>query len=411
MQYRFKIVFMRNNNPGNAKLENNIWKLYLYMVLYSLMFFTPIIVLFYQKNNLTVTQIMIIQSISSILFVLLEVPSGYFADLFGRKNALMVTGFFSAIAMLTFALGTNFYHFLLAAILWAIAGVFISGADSAFLYDTLKDLNKENLYKKTWGNVVFFYSIGVSLASIIGGWLGSLNYRYPFYAMIPFMLCLIPLSLSLKEPQRHKIIFSKSFIFDLLKVIKYSILKNQKLRWLLVYSAVITGFIQVAYFLYQPYFELSGLNVIYFGVVFAGFNVVAALSAKYSHRLEEKIGQKYSLILLFALIGLSFILMSNFIFLLSFAFALFIQFVKGFSAVVISDYVHQKTNSQIRATVLSMKSLIEKLFFAVITPFIGWVVDIYSLPQALSLSGIIVLIFGGISLALFWKNKNSIQIC
>lgn len=369
------------------------------------MFFTPIIVLFYQKNGLSLTQIMIIQSVSSILFVLLEVPSGYFADIFGRKKALMTTGVFSAIAMLTFAIGTNFYHLLFAAILWAIAGVFISGADSAFLYDTLKDLKMENSYKKIWGNVVFYYSIGVSFASIAGGLLGSLNFRYPFYAMIPFMLFLIPLSLSFKEPQRHKTIFTKNYLFDLLKAIKSSILKNKKIRWLLAYSAVIVGFIQVAYFLYQPYFKLSGLNIVYFGVVFAGFNIIVAISAKYSHLLEEKIGQKYSLILLFALTGLSFLLMSNFIYLFSFAFALLIQFVKGFSSVIISDYVHQLTDSSIRATVLSVKSLIEKMFFAVITPFIGWIVDVYSLEQALGLSGVIVLFSGAISLALFWKNK------
>ena len=389
-----------------AKLEANIWKLYLYMILYSLMFFTPIVVLFYQDNWLSLTQIMIIQSIASILFVVLEVPSGYFADIFGRKKALMLTGVFSSIAMLSFAMGTNFYHFIFAAILWATAGVFISGSDTAFLYDTLKDLNKEDWYKKIWGNVVFYYSIGVSLSSIIGWYLGSIDYRYPFYAMIPFMLLLIPLSLSLTEPKRHKTIISKHYLFDLLKIIKLSVLENRKLKWLLIYSAVIVGFIQIAYFLYQPYFNISGLDIIYFGIVFAGFNIIVAISAKYSHLLEEKIGEKYSLILLFIMMWASFLLMSNFIFLFSFAFACLIQFVKGFSSVVISDYVHKLTDSSIRSTIFSVKSLIEKIFFAVITPFIGWTVDIYSLVQALQLSGVIVLFLGAISLLMFRKNNN-----
>lgn len=398
---------MKSNNINKTKLESNIWKIYLYMILYSLMFFTPIIVLFYQDNGLSLTRIMILQSISSILFVILEVPSGYFADIFGRKKALMVTGVFSAIAMFTFAVSTNFYHFLLAVILWAIAGVFISGADSAFIYDTLKELKRENQYKKVWGNVVFYYSIGVSFASIVGGLLGRIDYRYPFYAMIPFMLLLIPLSLSLKEPERHKTIFTKNYLFDLFKIIKLSILKNKKLKWLLAYSAIVVGFINIAYFLYQPYFKLSGLDIAYFGVVFAGFSVVAAVSAKYSHLLEEKIGQKYSLVLLFVLIGVSYLLMSNFVYLFSFGFAFLIQFVKGFSSVVVSDYVHQLTESSIRATVLSAKSLVEKMFFAIVTPFIGWVVDIYSLTQALFLSGILVLFFGAISLILFQRQKTN----
>lgn len=397
---------MTNSSADIARLENNIWKMYLYMILYSLMFFTPIIVLFYQANGLSLAQIMILQSAASILFVLLEVPSGYFADIFGRKKALALTGIFAAMAMSVFALSTNFYHFLFAGVLWAMAGVFISGADSAFIYDTLKNLKRENQYKRIWGNIVFYYAVGVSIASIIGGFLGKLSFRYPFYAMIPFMFLLIPLSLSLEEPKRHKAIYTKNYLFDLFKVIKLAVFKNKKLRWLLAYSAIVVGFINIAYFLYQPYFKLSGLDIVYFGVVFAGFNVVVAISAKYSHLIEEKIGQKHSLVLLSTLTGLGFLLMSNFIYLFSFAFALLIQFVKGFSSVVVSDYVHQLTDSNIRATVLSVKSLIEKMFFAVITPFIGWAVDVYSLAQALSLSGVIVLFFGAISLFLFWRSKS-----
>jgi MFS family permease len=389
-----------------AKLKSNIWKMYLYVVLYSLMFFTPIIVLFYQDNGLSIVQVMILQSISSILFVVLEVPSGYFADIFGRKKALMITGIASTAAMLTFAMSTNFYHFLLAVVLWAAAGVFISGADSAFVYDTLKDLKKEEQYKKIWGNIVFYYSIGVAFASIVGGLLGKLDYRYTFYAMLPFMLLLIPISLSFTEPKRSKTIFTKNHFFDLFKIIKLAILENKKLRWLLVYSAVTIGFINIAYFLYQPYFKLAGLNIIYFGVVFAGFNVIAAISSKYAHLLEEKMGQKYSLILLGVLTSISFLLMGNFIYLFSFSFAFLLQFVRGFSSVVISDYVHQLTDSSIRATVLSVKSLIEKMFFAIVTPFIGWFVDVYSLEQALILSGILVLFFGAISLVLFYKEKT-----
>ena len=393
-------------NTNIKKLENNIWKLYLCLVSYSFMFFVPIIVLFYQENGLSLTQIMIIQSVYFILFVLLEVPSGYFADIFGRKKALMLTGIFGSISMFTFAISTNFYHFLLAIILWATAGAFISGADSALLYDTLKDLKRDKEYKKIWGNVVFYYMIGVSFASIVGGLVGKIDYRYPFYLAMPFMILLIPLSLSLYEPQRHKTIFTKNYLLDLLKVIKLTLLKNNKLKWILIYSAVLTSFISTSYLLYQPYFQLSGLDIAYFGVVFAGFYAISGLSAKYSHLIEEKIGQKYSLILLVLLVGISYFLMSNLIYLFSFAFAFLFQFAKGFSSVVISDYINKLADSKTRATVLSIESLITKIASAVLSPFIGWIADIYSLEQAFNLSGILVLFFGAISLVLFWKSKS-----
>ncbi|KKP36484.1 MAG: Nitrate/nitrite transporter [Candidatus Peregrinibacteria bacterium GW2011_GWA2_33_10] len=117
---------MNNTDVNTTKLKGNIWKLYLYETLYSLMFYTPIIVLFYQKNGLSLAQIMIIQSFSSIVWILMEIPSGYFADLVGKKISLMLNGIFAFLTMLTLGLGSNFYYFLLAALFWALAGVFIS---------------------------------------------------------------------------------------------------------------------------------------------------------------------------------------------------------------------------------------------------------------------------------------------
>lgn len=137
------------------------------------------------------------------------------------------------------------------------------------------------------------------------------------------MILLIPLSISLKEPKRHKRIFERCYLFELLKVLKNSLIKNEKIRWLIIYSAIIAGFNIAVLCLYQPYFKLTGLDIFYFGFVFAAFNLVAALSSKYAHQIEEKLEQKYSLILLIILVGRSYLLMSNFIYLFSFFFAFF----------------------------------------------------------------------------------------
>jgi len=392
------------------KLESNIWKFYLYEILYSLMFYTPIIVLFFQDNGLSLTQIMIIQSINSIVWILMEIPSGYFADVVGRKESLIITGLFATLSMLIFGFGDNFYHFLVASLFWALAGVFVSGADSAFIYDTLKDLNKEHLYKKVWGNTVFCYSLGVSAASIIGGFLGGMNFRFPFFAMLPFYLLLIPLALSFYEPQRNKIVSTKNHIHDLLKSVKLSIFQNKKTRQLLLYSALLTSAIDVAYYLYQPYFALSGLDIVYFGLVFAAFNGIQALSAKYSHVLEKKLGQDSSLILLFILTSLCYILMGNVIFIFSFIFAFLLQFVSGFSSVIISDYVNKETSSSIRATVLSAKSFVGHIFYALIVPVAGWLVDVYTLSQALIIIGIIILIAGCVFLYPLLKTNTTKRV-
>jgi|TARA_B100001964_G_C14190010_1_gene580584 MFS family permease len=387
------------------RLQGNIWKSYVFQIFSALAFFVPIIVLFWQENGLSLTEVMILQSLFSLTVVFLEVPSGYVADIFGRKKALISAGFFLTIGIFVYSFGHNFYQFLIAEMLWAFGVSFVSGTDSALIYDTLTDLKKESTFKKVMGNVFFYSLIATSIASIIGGFIGKIDFRWTFYLMIPFMILLIPLAFSLKEPKRHKIIFERGYLVELIKILKYSFVENIKLRWLIIYSAVIMGFNGAILWLYQPYFQLSGLDILHFGFVFAAFNLVAALSSKYAHKIEEKMGQKYSLMMLIILTGGSYLLMSNFIYLFSFCFAFLQQFVRGYSKPVITDYINKLTTSDVRATVLSAQNLMGRLFYSAIIPVIGWIADVYTLIQAITVLGITTLIVGVGILFILHKNK------
>jgi MFS family permease len=387
------------------KLKNNIWKLNIFQVFSNLAFFVPIIVLFWQKNGLSMTQIMFLQSLFSVVVVLMEVPTGYFADIFGRKKSLMFSGIFLFLAMSVYSIGGSFFHFLIAEILWAFGISFASGSDSAFIYDTLKDLKRENEYKKIWGNSIFFLLLAIALANILGGFIGEINFRFTFLFTLPFLALLAPLALSMEEPTRHKLIFKKGYLWELFKIIKYTILENSKLRWLIIYSGIIYAFNQSALWFYQPYFSLSGLEIIHFGIIFASFQIVAAITSKYAHRMEEKLGEKYSLGILFFLTGISFLLMSNFIFLFSFSFAFLQQFVRGFHKIVIDDYIHKLTSSEARATIISAKNMIGQLIYALVIPFAGWIADVYTILQAMTVLGITILAIGLFSLIFLRKNK------
>ena len=387
------------------KLESNIWKFYLFQVLRSLPFFLPIIVLFWQDNGLNMAEIMLLQSIFAVTVVLLEIPTGYFADIFGRRRSLIYSGFFLFFAALTYGIGSTFSYFLIAEILWAFGNSLISGSDSALVYDTLKQLKRENSYKKVWGHSVFLMGIAIAFASITGGFIGEINFRWTFFAILPFLALLIPLAMSIHEPRRHKLIFKKGYMWELLRILKYSLLDNIKLRWLILYSGIISSFLLAALWLYQPYLSLSGLEIIHFGFIFASFQIVSGLASKYSHKIEEKLGARHSLIILTALLGAGYLLMSNFVYLFSFVFAFLPQFVRGFHKIVINDYINKLTTSDMRATILSANNMMGRLMYAIIAPFVGWIADVYSLLQAFTVLGITVLIIGTVFLFALYRNK------
>jgi len=387
------------------KLSSNIWKIYLYEILSSMFFALPILVLFWQDNGLNITQIMVLQSIYAISVVILEVPSWYFADIHWRKKSLIIASFMWALAMVSYSLWSSFYHFLIWEMFFAISVSFTSWTLSALVYDTLQNLWKQDEYKKIWWNVLFYGLVTLALSNILGWFIAKIDLRYALYASIPFFIVMIPLSFSLQEPKKSSNIIKKWYTKELFKIIKNTIIKNNRLKWIVVYSAIIYAFNYSAVWLYQPYFNISGLDIIYFWVVFASFQIVAAFSSKYAHKIEEKLWQKYSLIMLALLVSLSYFLMSKFVFIFSFLFAFIQQFVRWFKQVVINDYINKITDSSIRATILSAESFVWRLIFAIIVPIIWYIVDIYSLQQALFVISITSFISGAVILLLLKKDK------
>ncbi len=385
---------MESNINTQLKLRSNIWKYYLREIFAGMFFSVPIIVLFWQENGLSLTEIMFLQSIFAIVVVFLEIPTGYFADIFGRKKSLIISALSLFVAITVYSMGYNFFDFLLAEIFFALGISFSSGASSAFVYDTLAALKEENHYKRVWGNAFFIGTIAIGFSGIIGGLIATIDLRYALYASIPFFAMTIPITCLMYEPERKKVIFEKGYTKEILEIAKTTFVKNRKLKWLIFYAGIVYAFNQAALWLYQPYFKLSGLDIAYFGVVFASFQIIAAISGKYAYRVEKKLGEKYSLIMLIFLVSVSYFLMSNFIFLFSFSFSFLHQFVRGFRKVVIIDHINKLTTSKSRATVLSIESFIGKLVYAGIIPLIGWITDVYSLTQALGILAFTTLLIG-----------------
>lgn len=369
----------------DASIKNNIFKLYLYQIFRGMFFCVPIIVIFWQENWLSLTEVMLLQSFYSIIVVWLEIPTWYMADVLGRKKTLLysVISWFFAFSIYSF--GFNFYHFLFAEVFFALSTSFASWTLSAFFYDTLIDLWKEKEYKKLRWNVLFYWMSALAFSSVIWWILASYDLRYAIYASIPFFILLVPLTLSMVEPKWHREIIKKWYMRELFLSIKNNFINSKKLKWIIIYSSVIYAFNQVSLWLYQPYFEILWIDIIYFWLIFASFQLVAAFSSKYAYKLEEFLWEKYSLIMLIFLVSLSYLLMSNFVLLFSFSFAFIQQFVRWFKNTIITDYINKLTTSNIRATILSIESFLSKLLYASIIPFIWWYADVYTLLEALFL--------------------------
>lgn len=385
------------------QIAANIWKYYLFAGLNGVFFMLPIIVLFWQENGLNLTEIMILQAIFAIMIVVLEVPTGYFADRFGRKTSLLLSASCLLVGILIYSLGTGFSIFLVGELLMALSVSLASGANSAFLYDTLKDLGRVDEYKKVFGTSILIGLGVLALSNIAGGFIGAYDYRWTFYVMFPFIFGSIIVASTFFEPKIHKPVIKKHYVTEL-KEIFVHVITQKRLLWFMIFSGFAFAFTQLALWMYQPYFVLSGLDVMYYGIVFASFHIVAGFASKFSHVIEQKIGLKPSLMLLVIAAVAGHLLMSQFIFLFSFVFAYLHQFSRGLYQPIITDYINKLTRSEIRATVLSIQSMIKNVVYALLLPLFGYAADLYSITQALSILGITSLVICGLLFVVLQRN-------
>ncbi|NQX98921.1 MAG: MFS transporter [Flavobacteriales bacterium] len=150
-------------------VSSNIWKLYVIKASKWLMLFMPIIWLFYQENGLDLTDLFIIQSIYSVTIAIIEIPSGYVADVLGRKNSMIIGMFFGMIGMIVYSFSFGFEGFLIAALCLGIGQSFISGSDTALMYDSLLQLNRAKEFIKLEGRTISMGNLAEAFAFIIGG--------------------------------------------------------------------------------------------------------------------------------------------------------------------------------------------------------------------------------------------------
>ena len=132
----------------NKGVYSNIWKIYIFKFLSSLFFISPVLVPFFTNwGGLSFFQIMILQSWFMLWSFILEIPTGAIADRIGRRNTLIIGAFFGIVWVLVYSSYPSFYVFLLGEFFAAVAVALVSGAEEAFVYDSLKKTGRENQSK------------------------------------------------------------------------------------------------------------------------------------------------------------------------------------------------------------------------------------------------------------------------
>ncbi|MGV8096271.1 MAG: MFS transporter [Mangrovibacterium sp.] len=370
----------------NSSIQSNILSLYLIKFSKWFNLVMPVVVLFYQDNGLSMQDIFWLKSVYSIAIVTMEVPSGYMADVWGRKRTLLFGSILGAAGFALYSFSYGFWAFAIAETVLGVGQSFVSGADSAMLYDTLKVSGRENQYIRQEGRITSAGNFSEAFAGVCGGLLAAVSLRLPFYFQFGVSAVAIPAALFLKEPKFHTREVTRSFK-SILGTIHQTFLHPEMRSALLVSSLTGTASLTFAWFV-QPYFQEAGLPVTMFGIMWTLLNLSVGLSSIFSYKAENLLGRRNSLLIIIVGLSAGYFVAAWEISLPGIGILFTFYLLRGMAHPILKDYLNQYTRSEVRATILSLRDLVIRINFAVIGPILGYVTDHYSLGKALGIAGV-----------------------
>ncbi|MDG2424304.1 MAG: MFS transporter [Phycisphaerales bacterium] len=340
-----------------------------YAFLSDAYFWLPIFFLYFSKE-LTLDEVLLVEMIYYLGVYLMEVPSGWFSDRFGRRITLLVAAVVLAVAYGMIFLGSTFLVFGIAQFLKATGISFKSGTETAFHFDSLKILGREDEFAAREAKVSRNRFLGGALAALIGGLVAIWSLQSAYLVACICAIGMILLVVRFSEPKIEEDEKYGNPLREFGKCIAY--LKQPILLAIMGYFILMTILNHVPYEFFQPYIELSLVSYPWAqpGTPFvSGVHVtltllVASFFGARSIRIRDRIGLWWTLLVATVLQVLIIGVMGWFLAPLVVLLLLARSVPRALMAPVINAAVTGRVARKHRATYLSMQSLAGRLAFA-----------------------------------------------
>jgi MFS family permease len=368
--------------------------------------YLPIWILFFTRElGLTVTAAITLGMTRWVVMALCEVPTGAWADRFGRVRIYRIGQFFYALSYLPFLLTHNFALLFVVQILGGFFGSMAEGAVHPVVKETytLAKLSDKK-YTHYLSNCTVVLYLSRLTAGILGAWLYSKHPYGPFGIQVFIVFGAFVSSLFMKEFRTEKTTSktSRQHIREAVGYVwRHSYLRNYVFA--LVTVALLAESIWTSV---QPSLDYHGIAPQYFGIMFGVIAVFSAAGAYISRHIAGKMNgikiKFYMAITAFAA-AVTMLSHNNVVLVLSLAL---LGLAFGFTQPIDMFNIQKYTAPHIQSTVLSLRSMLYTGSFSLSSVVVGRYVDLYGTSTMLIILAIQAAI-GMVVVALILSMKQS----
>ena len=378
---------------GELKL---LWPFYLERFISHVVYFAPAFWILFFNQTLSLTKISILFSIMSISALVFEVPTGAFADIFGRKASTLFSYIMLGILLPTFIFVNNFYLLALLFVLWGFFGTFYSGAREAWTVDNLKYYKRNDLVSSFYFKDHSLIRVGMFLSGFFGSFMimqFGINSIWIF-ASLSWILSFVFL-LPVKE---HKLSIEKKFSFSMLYNQSKTAI-NYSLKHIVLSFVILSSFFIIfrdsfgGELVWQPFLRDLGFPIFAFGFLFSASMImgsIAPLIAKPILRICKS-ERNYLVFLLFVLMLIDFgvLFVNNFY--AGIIFMLSALFVIDLFTPINDSFIQEFIPSKTRSTIISFKSMVVSLAYAISYPLAGFISDNFGTQNTIAIGGLFLI--------------------
>lgn len=356
-------------------------------------FFQLPIWIVYQSSFLSYSQIAFYTSLAIIVEVIMQIPTGAFADIFGRRNSLALGNLFMAIPMFLIAFYPNQSIMLIYAILWGTGRAFTMGTSKPMLYETLVAHNKINIYQKILSNSIIYFQLSAAISILLGGYLYQFSTNLPYIASGTASLLGIFTAYIFVEERSAKS-FNLSRFVSTIKGGFISVSNTTYMLRLTILYAFTLGIAHgVQQQLSQPYMLELGMGdierswvamIIKIGIAFLGARIIT---------IGRVVDHKYFLLIIPVIMVFSLVPASILTLPLAYFTLVLIAFNSGNTELFFSSEIQSHIDSATRSTAVSLMRMFASGVGAIIMYLSSYIVNGGSVGQYYTYLGLFTLVF------------------
>lgn len=332
----------------------------------------PIFIPLMESYGLNMKQTMLLQSAFALTSLISEVPSGYLADIVGRKFTLMLGFFISGIGFSQLIWADTFLELVIFEATLGFAFSLVSGSDMALVFESEKAIG-DSARKNGISRLLSWMSFGEGASALTVFILIKYNFSVIIYAQailgwIPFLL-----TIGLTEATNRT---DKNTDENSIMTRITSVFIARSIIPILTGLFVVTmSFTYLVAWLNQTLWLRGELPIEVFGLIWGGYGILVGVASRYSSNVPNSIAKRPLLSWLAIILAVSYVFIASDILLLILISGGLIAVFRGLVAPFIKQRLNEEIDDQYRATVNSIVGACFKISTLILGPIMGMVVD------------------------------------